>query len=142
MISSRSNRTTNLYKLTALVVALAGMCLAPECTEASDLEDAGLDLDAGSDATTGATKRQKDATIDCQKRGACVIESGGAFSQSECETATRNEAERADSRSCTDAYDAYLSCLTGITYDCTENVTAQILAACNPESQTLGTCLN
>ena len=126
-----------------VLAATAGLCLAPSCTEAEDLEDAGLDLDAGTDSasTNGLTKRETDAASECRKRGACVVRTGSAFSQSACETENRNEGERADSRSCTAEYDAYLACAASLTYDCTQDIAAQLIATCNATYQALGTCV-
>lgn len=126
-----------------VLATTAGLCLAPSCTEAEDLADAGLEDDAGADASSaaGLTKRQTDSTNDCKKRGACLVQNRETFSQSECETLNRNEGERADSRSCTTEYDAYLACAAGITYDCTNAIAAQLVASCNAAYQTLGTCL-
>lgn len=128
------------------VVVLAGalfggLCMAQDCTEASELLDGGLDGSA--DATSsGNTERERYATADCQLRGACIVQNGAAFSQSECETANRNEGERSDSRGCTEVYDAYLACAAGITYDCSQNLSMQMATACNSPYQTLAVCLS
>lgn len=125
-----------------VLATLAALCMAPSCTEAGPESDAGTE-DAGDAAVDnpGTTQRQLDSTADCKKRGECVVANGGTTSQSECEAFNRNDGERADSRQCTEEFDAYLGCVAGLTYDCSRAIPPQITAVCNAQYQALGTCL-
>ena len=127
--------TARIWHFSALL-PLALLCLAPDC------EDGSSGGGGGGDASSISSERAAWATTDCKKRGECIVTNGGAFSQTECENSNKIEAERADSRSCSENYDAFLKCAAGIDYDCSQRADVQLSTACSDPYTAFMSCMN